>query len=633
MKKQQRADVCLVMPPFADDMFPSLALGLLAACLSRAAISCRVDYAATYYLRHAGVHVGRFLTNLNNKFAAEAVFAPLAGIKPRLGLRDLAEAIEATLGRDYPAKDNLYCLEEARRVSGVWLEETIARILSYEPRFVGVCSMFQQRNAGLAVLKRLKEISPNIVTAMGGANCMGSAGGAMLSHFPFVDYVFFGEADEIFAEVVKGALSGKDFSLPYGVLRQGDPLPEDGNFPHRLTKDLDALPIPDFDDFFASRCHSLTESMNDYRPLLRKEEELVVLSMEGSRGCWWGALHPCSFCGLNGKMIEYRAKSPERMVKEMQALYEKYGHYGICLTDSILSREAQKRLPDFMEHFPLSPTSKDSLKPRIFCEIKSNLTEDEVKKLSEIGFAMLQPGIESLSDHLLELMGKGNTAIRHIALLKYAREYHVCIAWNFLYGFPGEETSDYEELFCLLPLLTHLPPPTGFYPLAYHRNSLYARNPEKYGLKLIPAKWYDFSSPEDRRYIEDIAYVYEDLNCEERKEHLLPLYDKMFTLVERWKLLAYGEDFADRLEMRDKGDMIEIMDLRECAVSIRHVLTGLEKEIYRLCRAPASREKILASLPEQAEKDVELCLKNLQEKKLLTGIREEYLALAVDAIR
>ena len=632
MKKKNRAEVCLVMPPFADDMFPSLGLGLLSACLSRAHISCRVDYAATRFLRHAGLHASRFLTNIHNTFAAEAVFAPFAGIRPKLGLREMAEEIERELGREYPAKENLRCLREARQAAGVCLEETVEQILSMEPRFVGISSVFQQRNAGLAILKMLKEQSSGIVAAMGGANCMGSAGGAMLSHFPFVDYVFFGEADEIIADVVKGALSGKEFPLPYGVLKQGDPLPEDGEFPHRLTKDLDALPLPDFDDFFASRCDSLKESMSDYGPLLKDKKEPVMLSMEGSRGCWWGELHPCSFCGLNGRMADYRAKSPGRIVQEMQALYETYGRYGICFTDSILSREAQRRLPELMEHFPLSPSTAADRKPRIFSEIKSNLTEEEVKNLAEIGFAMLQPGIESLSDHVLKLIGKGNTAIRHIALLKYARQYRVHIAWNLLHGFPGEENSDYEGLLHLLPLLTHLQPPNFFSPLVFHRNSLYCKHPEKYGLKLVPSHWYDFSTPEDARYIEDIAYVYEEPGGDERKKALLPLYDKASRLVQRWQLLAYGGHFADRLEMKEKGGNLEIMDLRECAVSPCHVLTGLEKEIYRLCRAPLSRRKLLASLPEQETREIDLCLKGLQEKKILTEIREEYLALAVDAV-
>ena len=57
---------------------------------------------------------------------------------------------------------------------------------------------------------------------------------------------------------------------------------------HRLTKDLDKLPYPDYDDYV----------------LTQKQLNLVfpgdpALHIEGSRGCWWGQKHQCTFCGLN----------------------------------------------------------------------------------------------------------------------------------------------------------------------------------------------------------------------------------------------------------------------------------------------------------------------------------------------
>ena len=44
----------------------------------------------------------------------------------------------------------------------------------------------------------------------------------------------------------------------------------------------------------------------------------------------------------------------------------------------------------------------------------------------------IQPGIESLSDHVLKLMRKGTTALQNIQLLKWCREYGVQPEWNLL---------------------------------------------------------------------------------------------------------------------------------------------------------------------------------------------------------
>ncbi|MBQ7477555.1 MAG: RiPP maturation radical SAM C-methyltransferase [Selenomonadaceae bacterium] len=480
-----------------------------------------------------------------------------------------------------------------------------------------------------------------IATAMGSANCMGSAGVRMLRAFPFVDYVFFGEADEIFAEVVKGALNDVDFPLPYGVLRQGDELPVDGPWPHRQTEDLDSLPLPDYDDFFASREFALPDILGDrgnYEFRMRKDGHLLLV-MEGSRGCWWGERHPCKFCGLNGSARRYRCKSPERMAMEIRALREKYGDYTIFFSDSILSRAALKELPDIMGHFPVETRSiftprpifspKDC--PSLFAETKSNLTEREVKSLAEIGFTMMQPGIEILSDHVLELMDKGNTAIRHLALLKYACRYRVYMTWNWLHAFPGETAKDYEEGIRLVPFITHLQPPVGFMSLVYHRNSVYTEHPEDYGLDLVPAQWYDFMSPDDDGYIADIAYVYKDRAHPYEAAPLLPLYRELDRLVSEWQVLADGEAFGDRLEMREGPESTEIIDFRKYRTATRHVLTGLAQRVYALCRAPVSLAKLAETL-KAPEKEVMDVLADLEGRRLLIGIGGEYLALAVEVL-
>jgi len=622
--------VCLVMPPFSNDISPSLALGLLQACLLREGIPCRVDYANMGFHRLLGMPLRRKLMTLADYFdVADAVFAPLAGIAPRRNLDDLAGWLAS--GASHPAfsaEENRQILYDSIRVAKVWLEETAERILAMNPRFVGACSMFQQHNAALALLRRLKERRPEIATAMGGPNCMGSAGGRTLRHFPFVDFVFFGEADEIIAEVVRGALAGGEFPLPYGVLRQGSNLPRDGKWPHRLTRDLDSLPLPDYHDFFASWNDSFPELAKFHASILASEDN-VLLYLEGSRGCWWGEKHPCTFCGLNGSMNRYRRKRPERIAWEMREIRELYGQHTIAFTDSIMSREAQKELPRLVEHHPLPIDASGSGQPCQFTEIKSNLTEEEIKSLAEIGFTKLQPGIESFSDHILQLMGKGNTAIRHIALLKYARRFGVYLFWNLLYGFPGETRADYEELINLLPLLTHLQPPGSFSPLVYHKNSIYCTHPEQYGLQLIPARWYDFLAPDDDEYIKDFAYTYENTAELGKASPLQPLYDELENRIRRWKLLSSGGGFADRLEMRLADGAIEITDLRECHKKPRHVLTGLAKEICLLCRAPISRKKLAASLDATPEA-IDICLSELASQNLLIGINEEYLTLAID---
>ena len=71
----------------------------------------------------------------------------------------------------------------------------------------------------------------------------------------------------------------------------------------------------------------------------------------------------------------------------------------------------------------------------------------------------IQPGIESLSSHVLQLMRKGVTAIQNVQLLKLCREYGIEVVWNLLYGFPGETPQDYEETARVIEAIYHLPLP------------------------------------------------------------------------------------------------------------------------------------------------------------------------------
>ena len=59
-------------------------------------------------------------------------------------------------------------------------------------------------------------------------------------------------------------------------------------------------------------------------------------------------------------------------------------------------------------------------------------------------------------------MRKGISAIQNINTMRWARHYNIDVGWNMLWGFPGETKEDYGEQAALIPLLTHLSPPSGY---------------------------------------------------------------------------------------------------------------------------------------------------------------------------
>ena len=220
---------------------------------------------------------------------------------------------------------------------------------------------------------------------------------AYMRAFPWIDVVVSGEADDVILPLFKSLLgTGTAPKIPGVYQRDAVGQIADGEKPHRLTfqGDLDSLPLPNYDDFFKRRA------------ALKMDSAMMAVSVpfESSRGCWWGQKHHCTFCGLNGGGMSFRAKSARRIVDDIATLVQRHGVRRINAVDNIIS---VKSLEDFCNLL------KDArCTAQIFYEVKANLKPSAIKAMAEAGITRVQPGIESLSDHVLSLMRKGITALQ-----------------------------------------------------------------------------------------------------------------------------------------------------------------------------------------------------------------------------
>jgi len=206
-----------------------------------------------------------------------------------------------------------------------FLDDCIEAVDWGQYSIVGFATSFQQTMPSMCLARRLKRLRPETAIVTGGAACEGAMGVELLRQFPEVDYAFLGEADRTFPDVVEQLLAGGSIELPPGVVGRDSffprgeglgvpsppaPLPQAGEgscvAPGRfMTRDLDALAYPDFDDYFAR-----------WEASVLREEIEPLLFFETSRGCWWGQKRHCKFCGLNGATLSYRRKTPNRAGNE-----------------------------------------------------------------------------------------------------------------------------------------------------------------------------------------------------------------------------------------------------------------------------------------------------------------------------
>jgi hypothetical protein len=184
-------------------------------------------------------------------------------------------------------------------------------------------------------------------------------------------------------------------------------------------------------------------------------------------------------------------------------------------------------LPSLAEH-PVGP---------MFYEVKVNLKPEQLELLRKAQVVELQPGIESLSDRSLQRMRKGTSTLQNVQFLLKSKQLGIAVFWNLIFGFPGEDASEYDAQLAVLNSISHLPPPVSAARVRIDRFSpLYERG-DSFGVRNIrPIDAYKHIypelTPEDRlqlAYFFDADYTERHMFEEEREE--------ICSLVEHWKKL------------------------------------------------------------------------------------------------
>lgn len=565
--------VALVVMPFAATDRPNLAAGLLQASLRRAGIAADSKYFNLTFQRFLSREEYRRLAVTNmTPLAGEWVFSQVFFGDRFSRWRSFEKEVleDPVWGMTHEDRE---IVRRARELAPLVLR------LAFESNdwsrydLVGFTSTFQQTMASLCLARMIRESYPQVRIALGGANFEDEMGRPYLEHFDFVDFVSTGEADLTFPTLcrnLEAVRSGhtERLEVPPGFLHR------DGGKGVRGTAgnggafvDLDGLPTPDFDDFFRIT-----------------EEKPSWLTVEASRGCWWGQKAHCTFCGLNGAGLTFRGKSWRRVVEEVEELTERYGTYPLQFADNILS------MGYFRDLLPYWARTRHET-PKFF-EIKANLRRRQVRQMRASGVTNVQPGIESLADSTLQVMQKGVTAAHNVALLRWCVEEGVYPHWNVIYGFPHEDPGDYRRNEELLPKLTHLPAPEGVGPIRLDRFSPNFDRWREHGFTRVaplPAYRHVFPFPEETLW--RLAYYFE-------YDH--PRRAEALEVGER--LVDLGREWEEKEETGDNGELamlphwqggFVLKDTRYPFEPTVLRLTDEQAALLVACDAPTSRDKAL----------------------------------------
>jgi ribosomal peptide maturation radical SAM protein 1 len=569
----RRPHVVLVSMPWASASRPSLANGLLTAMARRAGFSCESRSLHVDFSTRIGADLFEAMA-VEMGSVGEHLFA--VDLFGRTKLRSNA-FLERSAGRtnggisriDVPY-DALVTFRDA--VVPEFLDECVADVLDRDPEVVGFTCLFNQVLPSLALASRLKRARPGILTLLGGGSVHGVMGEEYARAFPrIIDHVFTGEADATWIPFLESlAASSPRPALP-GIAVNGKL-----DLPPAPFFDLDSNPTPDYDEYFATR--AALEAAGE-RPTPHRD-----LPYESARGCWWGEKSHCTFCGLNNEGMASRSKSTERVLTEITELSSRYQVRELFAADNILTHTGYRDL--------LPRVADLGLDLRLFYEIKSNVTRDDVAVLARAGVRWIQPGVESLNDHVLALIRKGVSAAQNIQLLKWLHEFGITPFYNILVGFPGETSDDYEQLLALLPALFHLAAPmTGRAQLAeVHRFSPFHDEAASLGIRNVRPQWYyRHLIPPAAANVERFAYFFErDIPGD---APILAYRERLDGVLSRWtrsrrRLIAsLGTGFIEIHQTAPREETLA-------------TLTGIHALVFLLADAQTSRAKISRQLTE-----------------------------------
>jgi magnesium-protoporphyrin IX monomethyl ester (oxidative) cyclase len=206
---------------------------------------------------------------------------------------------------------------------------------------------------------------------------------------------------------------------------------------------------------------------------------------------------------------------------------------------------------------------------RIHFEIKSNMSRDQLSTLREANVLFVQPGIESLSSHVLRLMDKGVSAAHNVRMLRDSEDVGLNVTWNILYGFPGETEEEYRGLLGKFAALEHLQPPTGAWRIALERFSPHFEDPSQGFMFRRPAEIYDFIYQVPRNELYDLVYLFD--TSEEGIRG--PIEDDLKHAVDLWaeaykeSTLSYWTDADGLVVIEDRraswpNEVIELDDVK-----------------------------------------------------------------------
>lgn len=315
---------------------------------------------------------------------------------------------------------------------GLSFDDITRRVAEFGPDLVGISNLFSSSaEDSIRVCSAVKAAGRDIVTMIGGPHPSAIPEHPLAS--PDVDFAMLGEG-EIPAQSLIRALEKGDETLLEGVafIKDGRMVRYERK---KYVEDLDTLPFParhllPMDKYLAISNAFLTTRRTPFTPMIT------------SRGC----PAKCTFCPVHaawGK--QWRARSPENVIAEIDELVNRYGIREIHFDDDNITLDKARAMKLFQmmidRKYDLIWTAPSGI-------ALWALDEELIEKMAESGCYKLFMAIESGDEYVLKHIIRKPLKLKNVLpLAKKIREVGIEMEAFFVVGMPGETKEQLRQTF------------------------------------------------------------------------------------------------------------------------------------------------------------------------------------------
>lgn len=284
------------------------------------------------------------------------------------------------------------------------LSKAVEELVDMAPDVIGFTIYYISEEPTKWMCEELKRRLPNVKIAVGGSNVQKS----WFKTEHYYDYVVSGEGEGVLLKILEEVENGVTHAGTQHLTQSED---------ERLN--INGLPMPDYESIDFSQ-YEIPNGVNT----------------EISRGC----TAKCTFCEET-HFWKYRQRQAVDLLTEIEWLYYNKGTDVIWFIDSLVNGNLKE-----LRAFCVGVAAKDlKINWTGYARCDGRMDLDYFKDLKAGGCIMLNYGIESGSQKVLDDMAKGVTIKEMEDNFRDGKEVGIWAATNWIVGFPTETFQDFAD--------------------------------------------------------------------------------------------------------------------------------------------------------------------------------------------